>query len=141
MIRRSLYWGERFFKQPGGAIKCRKAKSRLPTRDVRDLVSADFYFISMDEGSTKRSIINHLELNNKPYIDAGIGVQLLDDSLIGQVRITMGTPEKNDHIYDRVSFADGVKDEYFSNIQIADLNALNGALSVIGPIAADPIIG
>lgn len=104
---------------------------RLHEDNVRDLVSADFYFISMDEGSTKRSIINHLELNNKPYIDAGIGVQSLDDSLIGQVRITMGTPEKNDHIYDRVSFADGVKDEYFSNIQIADLNALNGALSVI----------
>jgi hypothetical protein len=95
------------------------------------VLAADFVFISMDKGSIKRELINKLLENNKPFIDVGIGIDPVDDFLIGQVRVTTGTPQKNDHIYDRIAFTDGEKDAYSTNIQIADLNALNASLAVI----------
>lgn len=104
----------------------------LHKENIQNVVlSADFVFISMDKGSIKRELINKLLENNKPFIDVGIGIDPIDDFLIGQVRITIGTPQKNDHIYDRITFTDGEKDAYSTNIQIAELNALNASLAVI----------
>ena len=48
------------------------------------------------------------------------------------MRVTASTPEKRDHIQNRISFAgDGEEDIYESNIQVADLNALNAVMAVI----------
>jgi len=50
------------------------------------------------------------------------------------LRVTTITPQKRAHVWekDRIPFSDGDgNDEYFRNIQIADLNALNAALAVI----------
>ena len=57
----------------------------------------------------------------------------VDGSLGGILRVTTSTPEKRDHFHDgRVAFAGGgEKDIYSSNIQVADLNALNAVMAVI----------
>jgi hypothetical protein len=60
-----------------------------------------------------------------------MGVNKVDDSLIGILRVTTGTQTKNNHIGDRISVVDAEDDEYNTNIQIAELNALNAALAVI----------
>jgi hypothetical protein len=63
-----------------------------------------------------------------------MGVQLVDDSLLGVLRITVSSNQKRDHIKSkaRIPFSDGdVNNDYSRNIQIADLNALNAALAVI----------
>jgi hypothetical protein len=59
-------------------------------------------------------------------------VFVVEDSLRGVLRVTTSTPEQREHFRTRVSLADaGIDDDYDRNIQVADLNALNGALAVI----------
>jgi hypothetical protein len=101
---------------------------------VEQLGSFDFAFICMDPGTPKRLLVEHLERYGIPFVDVGMGVELVDDRLTGMLRITTSTPQKREHVREkkRISFADAGKDNlYAKNIQIADLNALNAALAVI----------
>ena len=69
--------------------------------------------------------------NNIKFIDVGMGIQNVDNKLTGVLRVTTCTEEKIDHIDKRISFVDNIENEYKSNIQIAELNAMNAALAVI----------
>lgn len=95
----------------------------------------DFAFICMDAGTPKQLLVEYLEQLGVPFIDVGMGVELIDDDgLTGLVCLTTSTSKKRDHVRDnrRISFKDGGRDNlYANNIQIADLNALNAALAVI----------
>ena len=51
-------------------------------------------------------IIQFLLKSNIPFIDVGLGVNAVDDTLIGTVRVTTGTHEKNNHLVDRIPFVD-----------------------------------
>ena len=66
-----------------------------------------------------------------PFVDVGIGVQLVDDKLTGIIRTTLCTPDKFDHLPKVISMADAAEDDYSTNIQIAELNGLNAALAVL----------
>jgi hypothetical protein len=55
----------------------------------------------------------------------------VDGQLLGMMRITTSTKDSRDHLEKRISFAEPSEDEYATNIQIAELNALNAALAVI----------
>jgi hypothetical protein len=99
--------------------------------NVQDVLELDFVFISIDDGGAKKGIIDKLLESNIPFIDVGIGIEVVNDSFIGDVRVTTGTPKKSDHLTQRISFADSEENEYSTNIQIAELNALNAALAVI----------
>lgn len=105
------------------------------SEDTIDKIGAlDFAFVCMDPGTPKRLLVKYLEHNSIPFVDVGMGIELIDDKLTGLVRVTTSIPEMRDHIRlpGRVSFKDGGKDNiYAKNIQIADLNALNAALAVI----------
>lgn len=104
----------------------------LDETNVNELRGMDFVFLCMDRGADKRLIVDRLTEWGLPFIDVGMGVDLLGDALRGMVRITTSTPQKRDHLRKRVSFSDGAADnDYSSNIQIAELNALNAALAVI----------
>jgi hypothetical protein len=103
--------------------------------DTLDKIGAlDFAFICMDPGTPKRLLVEYLEQHGVPFVDVGMGIELIDDGLTGLVRVTTSTAGKRDHVREnrRISFKDGGKDNiYAKNIQIADLNALNAALAVI----------
>jgi len=106
----------------------------INAKNVDELREMDFAFICIDGGSVKKLIMEKLEEFGKPFVDVGMGVYEVEESLGGVLRITTMTP--CGHCHDRakkaVSFADDdVRDEYSRNIQIADLNALNAALAVI----------
>ena len=93
-----------------------------------------FVFLCLDAGPAKSVIIERLEAFNIPFVDAGIGVEVVGDTLIGVVRTTASTASKRDHVRNknRISFAGEEGDKAYSrNIQIADLNALNASLAVI----------
>ena len=61
-----------------------------------------------------------------------MGLQLCNGSIIGSVRTTIGKKGDFDQIKNHISFEDDSVDEaYTSNIQIAELNALNASLAVI----------
>lgn len=96
------------------------------------LADADFVFICIDVGATKRLILDFLIERGIPFIDVGMGIQLLDGSLGGVIRTTLVTPKVKSHMASRISFGDAdVGNDYAQNIQVADLNALNAALAVI----------
>lgn len=101
---------------------------------IEQIGMLDFAFVCMDPGIPKRLLVEYLERNGIPFVDVGMGIELIDDKLTGLIRVTASTPEMREHIRQpgRVSFKDGGKDNiYTKNIQIADLNALNAALAVI----------
>jgi len=103
----------------------------INVENLHELEGFDFVFLSIDNGSAKRLIVNELVSRNTPFIDLGIGVQRCEHQLIGHVRVTAITPQKSDHIESRIDFSDDTDDVYSTNIQIADLNALNAVLAVI----------
>ena len=92
-----------------------------------------FAFLSMDAGEEKRAVVAKLEALDVPFIDVGMGLELSNGSLGGILRVTTSTPKKREHVHHgRISFAGGGgQDVYTSNIQVADLNALNACLAVV----------
>ena len=90
-----------------------------------------YVFLCIDKNGIRKKIINHLLNREVPFIDVGMGVNVVDDSLIGTLRVTVGTKVKNDHIHFRVPEGDFLDNDYSTNIQIADLNSLNATLAVI----------
>lgn len=104
----------------------------IDTGNVAELTTATFVFLSIDDPEAKAPIVAALVEHSIPFVDVGMGVELVNGQLTGTVRTTLVTPEKNDHADSTISFrkADG-PDAYRSNIQIAELNARNAADAVI----------
>lgn len=93
-----------------------------------------FVFLCVDRGDAKRPIIEKLEALGIPFVDVGMGIDLVDDKLQGIVRTTTSTDRMRAHVRDkkRIGLSAGAADDlYAKNIQIAELNALNAALAVI----------
>ncbi|MDQ8208823.1 ThiF family adenylyltransferase [Coraliomargarita algicola] len=104
----------------------------MDEQNIAELAGLDFVFLSMDKGRIKKDITNFLEERDIAFIDVGIGVELVDNRLMGTVRTTISTKDARDHISKHIGFADdNVEDLYSSNIQIAELNALNATMAVI----------
>lgn len=104
----------------------------LDASNLHLLDGTTFAFLSMDAGDAKRLIVEKLEALDIPFIDVGMGLELIDGLLGGILRVTASTPEKRDHTRQRLSFTGGGADDvYSSNIQVADLNAMNAVLAVI----------
>lgn len=99
--------------------------------NIAELNSMSTVFLCIDKGTPKKLIVNHLIENKIPFIDVGISILNENDALTGSVRVTTCTPSFHDHVANRISFVSNEDDEYSSNIQIADMNALNAALAVI----------
>lgn len=101
--------------------------------NLRLLDGLNFAFICIDSGEAKRLVVGHLESIGASFVDVGMGLELVDGSLGGIIRVTASTPAKRDHAHNgRISFAGGGGDDvYASNIQVADLNALNAVMAVI----------
>jgi hypothetical protein len=106
----------------------------LDENNLTLLDGLDFAFVSMDRGAIKRKIVDRLISNKTPFIEVGMGVLLSEDGrLAGMVRTTTSTPETRALAAPHISYSDddGEVNEYTTNIQIAELNALNAALAVI----------
>jgi hypothetical protein len=105
----------------------------LTAANVDLLDGVTFAFLSMDAGEDKRHVVEKLEAIGAGFIDVGMGLELVDGSLGGILRVTTSTPMKREHVHmGRLSFSGGgANDVYASNIQVADLNMLNAALAVV----------
>lgn len=102
--------------------------------NVHELADADFVFLTMEGNQTKRLIVEKLTEFQIPFIDVGIGLNIVGNTLQGAVQTitrtpanTSRTPERHDIAFDT---PEG-EDIYDLNIQVADLNALNATLAVI----------
>jgi len=91
----------------------------------------NFVFICIDANENKRELLLKLIEKGLSFIDCGIAVDEVDGSLNGTVRLTTLTQNKNDHMDKRIHCESPEENVYGSNIQIAELNALNATLAVI----------
>ena len=105
----------------------------LDATNLHLLDGVTFAFICMDAGEAKKLVIQKLESLGVFFVDVGMGLELVDGSLGGILRVTASTPDKREHVHQgRISFNGGGEENiYSSNIQVADLNALNAVLAII----------
>jgi predicted ThiF/HesA family dinucleotide-utilizing enzyme len=99
--------------------------------NIELLRGLSYVFICIDSNSARSMIISNLKKFGVTFIDAGLGVNVVDENLIGQLRVTVGSPGKYNHIPNRIGSDSMEDDEYATNIQIADLNALNALMAVV----------
>jgi tRNA A37 threonylcarbamoyladenosine dehydratase len=99
---------------------------------VSELAGFDFVFLCVDDGPCKKLVIDIFATTGTIIIDAGIDVLLVDQMLLGTCRVTTCSKSKHDHISRRISMNQDIEgQEYASNIQIVELNALNASLAII----------
>lgn len=106
----------------------------IDASNVELLRDFEFVFLCLDGGTAKRDIVRKLEEFGVSFIDVGMGITLADDKLTGIVRTTLSTPDARAHVHEKQRIpmtGDGHENIYATNIQIAELNALNAALAVI----------
>jgi hypothetical protein len=99
--------------------------------NIDQLKGLSYVFICIDNNSARNMIISKLRQLGVSFIDVGLGINVADNNLVGTLRMTVGTPTKYDHIPIRIGGTQADDDEYGTNIQIADLNALNALIAVI----------
>jgi hypothetical protein len=90
-----------------------------------------FVFLSMDPGPDKEALVQHLVTSRIPFVDCGLAIEAQSDQLIGIVNTITVTPAYHQHLAKVPLKAVAAADLYTSNIQIAELNALNAILAVI----------
>jgi uba/thif-type NAD/fad binding fold protein len=99
--------------------------------NFQNLLSYDFVFVCIDNNRSRMIICSFLMEHNIKFLDVGLGVNLVNDQLSGSVRVSY--PINNDIVVLENHCGKGNIDDdlYISNIQIAELNALNAALAII----------
>lgn len=122
------YFDEIYSRMRNGIVP----HSEYVTKDnISQLAGFNYVFICVDNNEVRCMIISELQALKISFIDVGLGVKMVNDSLYGSLRVTTGTELKQDHLSARVGSEDLKENEYSTNIQIAELNCLNATLAVI----------
>lgn len=99
---------------------------------VSELQGMACVFLCVDDGPTRRLVLEELVDSAAVVIDVGMGLFVQNEEIAGLLRVTSSTPERRDHAGHRVPTGESGKDAvYGHNIQLIELNALNAALAVI----------
>jgi hypothetical protein len=104
----------------------------ITEQNSTELHKLDFVFVAVDEGASRKTVIDGLLAGAVPFIDVGMGVNEVKGQLRGQLRVTTCTPTVSEHRGRAIpTGGGGAENEYDRNIQIAELNAMNAAMAVI----------
>ena len=106
----------------------------LDRASAGDLVGVTFAFVCVDKGSARGEVFQMLIERGIPFIDVGMGPSVSRQGPIkGMLRTTYYPPENAADVLasGHAETQDAPEDIYRSNIQIAELNALNAAIAVI----------
>lgn len=100
---------------------------------TQDLEGVTFAFVCVDKGSSRAGIFDLLLAMGIPFIDVGMGLKRKDGALNGMMRATYYSAENGQALRDQAlaELTDNPDNLYRTNIQIAELNALNACLAVI----------
>jgi len=98
-----------------------------------ELDGVTFAFVCVDKGSSRKRIFDLLISKNIPFIDVGMGLNRKPGRISGTVRTTYFPQDVGQAVREKVYApeTDPADDVYKSNIQIAEVNALNAALAVL----------
>lgn len=101
--------------------------------NVGELRDFDYVFLSVDNTTVRELVVRELRGTRTSLLDVGMGVHLVGETqqVWGTCRVTTLTPEHHEHAGRTMPLTENAaEDVYRSNIQIADLNALNAVLAV-----------
>ena len=98
--------------------------------NVDMLGDLDFVFVAIDDNETRGWLLPALDGMGIPFVDVGMGIEKTDDKLLGVVR-TSFCETLSSSAAPRGEGGLREVGEYERNVQIVELNALNGALAVI----------
>ena len=108
---------------------------RITGENLEELRALDFVFICSGRSREKEAVVNYLLESGIPFIDVGMGISKRPSSkglsLMGMLRSTVVTPEARGHVSRYIRHEGITEFDDYSNIQIADLNALNACLAVV----------
>lgn len=92
-----------------------------------------FAFVCVDKGASRAGIFELLLKKGIPFIDVGMGLNRKNGSLNGMARATYYSPENSERqlAMGHADLKADPNDLYRTNIQIAELNALNACLAVL----------
>lgn len=99
--------------------------------NIGELDQMTYVFIAIDKGEPRKVIAGHLIDKGVTFIDVGLGVNIVDDHLVGTLRVTSATAKKHDHLQDKLPGTEDYDNEYATNIQIAELNAMNAVMAIV----------
>lgn len=96
-----------------------------------ELDKMDYVFVCVDKNAARKMITDYLASVGTSFSDVGLGVNVIDNKLTGAIRVTSATRDKSDHLPLRIFAEDSGNNEYATNIQIAELNALNAIFAIL----------
>ncbi|MBP5087399.1 ThiF family adenylyltransferase [Pseudomonas chlororaphis] len=105
----------------------------ITAENVAELCAFDYVFLSVDNTTVRDLVVKALRNTRTSLLDVGMGVHLVGETqqVWGTCRVTTLTPEHHDHAGRTMPLTENpAEDVYRSNIQIADLNALNAVLAI-----------
>lgn len=91
----------------------------------------DFVFLAIDNPEAKSVIVEYLMGLKISFVDLGMGISIVENSLRGSIRKTLITPENSNYLGKIAMEKTKDEDEYSKNIQISELNALNAIFGII----------
>lgn len=96
------------------------------------LEGVTFAFVAVDKGSSRAGIFDLLIAKKIPFIDVGMGLNRTESGLGGMLRATYYPVANAAELKSKglAELVDHPDDEYNTNIQIGELNALNAAVAV-----------
>jgi hypothetical protein len=105
----------------------------IDSSTVDVLHGLDFIFLCLDSGIAKKAIVMTLMERGIPFVEVGMGIIRNQGSLSGLMRVTASTKDVQEQILNKINFSEGdlPENDYSTNIQIAELNAMNAALAVM----------
>jgi hypothetical protein len=98
-----------------------------------ELDGVTFAFVCVDKGTSRQRIFDLLIAKNIAFIDVGIGLDRKPGPISGMVRTTYFPEGAGADVLAKgyAPVTDPAEDAYKSNIQIAEINALNAAMAVL----------
>lgn len=106
----------------------------LDSSSASDLDGVTFAFVCVDKGSSRAEVFEMLIAKGIPFVDVGMGPSLSKDGPIkGMLRTTYYPPDRAAELRAAglAETQDAPEGIYRTNIQIAELNALNAAIAVV----------
>lgn len=104
---------------------------RVSADNLNILDNLDFVFLCVDVSPAKAEIVKGLLDRRIPFVDTGIGAELNELEITGIIRSTLVTPEDPESALKSVIVESSDNNLYATNIQVAELNAMNACLAVM----------
>jgi len=110
----------------------RPISKALTVANLALLDDVTFAFLAMDPGLEKTAILDYLIDQRIPFVDVGMGLSRASGGLVGALRSMLCTAENHDLVRKKIPQAEREDDGiYRTNIQVAELNAMNAMMAVM----------